>query len=99
MNQSDLLLRLSENKQRIFDLAIAHKAFEIKVFGSVARGDNNQNSDVDFLVSFNDKANLFDLIALKQDLENLLECPVDIATPSSLKQSIRTRVLSEAKDL
>jgi predicted nucleotidyltransferase len=66
------------------------------VFGSVARGDNRETSDVDLLVEFDKDRTLFDLIDLRLDLRDLLEVEVDIVTPNSLRY-LRDSVLAEAK--
>jgi predicted nucleotidyltransferase len=73
-------------------------ASNLRVFGSVARGDNQPESDVDFLVEFDKDRTLFDLIALRLDLRELLGVEVDVVTPNSLRY-IRDRVLAEARAL
>jgi uncharacterized protein len=87
-----------EKKAEILRLAETHGGHNIRVFGSVARGDNGQNSDVDFLVEFEKGRTLFDLIALKLDLQDLLGATVDVVTPNSLRY-VRERVLAEAQPL
>ncbi len=59
----------------------------MRVFGSVARGDNRENSDVDFLVEFEAGRTLLDLIGLKLDLQDLLGATVDVVTPNGLRYS------------
>jgi predicted nucleotidyltransferase len=88
----------SEKKAEILRLAETHGGHNIRVFGSVARGDNAENSDVDFLVEFEKGRSLFDLIGLKLDLQALLGSTVDVVTPNSLRY-IRERVLAEARPL
>jgi uncharacterized protein len=68
----------------------------LKIFGSVARGEDQPSSDVDFLVEMDERATLLDYVGLIQDLELLLGCKVDVAEPSSLHPLIRDRVLQEA---
>lgn len=87
-----------EKKAAILRLGEKHGARSMRVFGSVARGDNQQASDVDFLVEFEKGRTLFDLIRLRLDLRDLLGVEVEIATPNSLHY-IRDRVLAEAKAL
>jgi len=70
----------------------------VRIFGSVARGDNRDGSDVDFLVDFDAGRTLLDLIGLKLDLQELLGITLDIVTPNSL-QYVRERVLAEAQAL
>ena len=87
-----------EKKAAILRLAEKHGARSIRVFGSVARGDNQEASDVDFLVEFNEGRTLFDLIGLRLDLRELLAVEVDVVTPNSLRY-IREPVLAEAKTI
>ena len=92
----DMLRR--EKKAAILRLAAKHGARGIRVFGSVARGDNRENSDVDFLVEFEEGRTLFDLIGFRLDLCELLGVDVDIVTPNSL-QYMREPVLAEARPI
>jgi hypothetical protein len=84
-----------EKRAAIVQLGQRYGARNIRVFGSVARGDNQASSDVDFLVEFDKGRTLFDLIGLRLDLHDLLGVEVDIVTPNSLRY-IRERVLAEA---
>ena len=84
-----------EKRAEILRVAEVHGARNIRVFGSVVRGDNRDDSDVDLLVEFKEGKTLFDLIGLKLDLQNLLGATVDVVTPNSLRY-IRDRVLAEA---
>ena len=87
-----------EKRAEILRLAETHGARNVRVFGSVARGDNRENSDVDLLVDFERGRTLFDLARLKGALEDLLGVSVDVVTPNSLRY-IRDRVLAEALTL
>ena len=87
-----------EKKAEILRLAEMHGCHNIRVFGSVATGQNQPGSDVDFLVEFDRGKTLFDLIGLKLDLEKLLGVNVDLVTPNSLRY-VRDRVLAEALPL
>ena len=87
-----------EKRAEILRLAEAHGARNVRVFGSVVRADNRDDSDVDLLVEFDKGKSLLDLIGLKLDLENLLGANVDVVTPNSLRY-IRDRVLAEALPL
>lgn len=91
------------NKQHVLDTLSAHKdhldEFAVKalfLFGSVARDEATQASDVDFLVEFDRPVGLFTLLGLKAYLEALLGCAVDVGTPSSLRPHLREAVLKEA---
>jgi len=87
------------HKAAIYRLAESRGARNIRVFGSVARGEDDQASDVDFLVDLEPGRGLFDLGGLLMDLRDLLQAPVDVVTPSLLKARIRNRVLREAVPL
>ncbi|HEV2201200.1 MAG TPA: nucleotidyltransferase family protein [Bryobacteraceae bacterium] len=84
-----------EKREEILRLAAQHGARNIRVFGSVARGENRDASDVDFLVDFEPGRTLFDLIRLRLDLRELLGAEVEVVTPGSLRY-IRDRILAEA---
>ena len=90
---------LQAKRQEILDLAAEHGASNLRVFGSVARGDAKQASDIDFLVDMEQQRTLFDYVALIQDLEDLLGCKVDVAEPDSLHPLIRERIMQEATPL
>ena len=76
---------VQEKRDAIHALAAQHRARSVAVFGSVARGEDTQASDIDFLVQFDSDASLSDLIRLQQDLEALLGCPVDVVSVGGLK--------------
>jgi uncharacterized protein len=77
-------------------IAAAHGAVNVRVFGSVGRGQQGASSDLDLLVGMAEGRNLFDLIALSNDLEESLGVVVDVVTEASLSPYIRDRVLDEA---
>lgn len=77
-------LILEQNREAIADLARAHKATSIAVFGSAARGDDTNDSDIDFLVDFESGSSLFDLLHLQDALESLLGCDVDVISAGGL---------------
>ncbi len=68
----------------------------LSLFGSVARGEAGEHSDVDLLVEFSQPIGIFQFVRLKRALEAVLGRPVDLATPSSLKPQLRDRILREA---
>jgi uncharacterized protein len=77
-------------------IAAAHGAGNVRVFGSVGRGEQDISSDLDLLVDMAEGRSLFDLIALSNDLEESLGVDVDVVTEASLSPYIRDRVLDEA---
>jgi predicted nucleotidyltransferase len=81
------------------ELRTAFKVQEIGVFGSVARGEQKESSDIDVLVGFDTDADLIDLIALSQFLEEHLRHKVDVVPRSALRPEMREQVLREVKYL
>lgn len=90
---------LRDKRAEIFAIAAKYGASNIRVFGSVARGEEHPDSDVDFLVEIEPGKSLLDQIALMQDLEELLGRKVDVAEPETLHERIRDRVLQDAVPL
>lgn len=89
-----------ENKRNdILRIAAQHGASNIRVFGSVARGEAEPESDLDLLIQLESGRSLLDLIAIKQDLEDLLERKVDVLTESAISPYLRERILREAVPL
>ena len=80
----------------VLRLCDKYGARNVRVFGSWARGENDESSDIDFLVEMEPGRSLLDLGGLQYELESLLRCPVDVVTERGLKQRIRERVLREA---
>ena len=87
---------VSVKREDILRVAADHGASNVRVFGSVARGDDDATSDIDFLVDMEAGRTLLDRAALLVALEDLLGRRVDVATERSLKDRIRDRVLREA---
>lgn len=77
-------------------IAAVHGAGNVRVFGSVGRGEQDGSSDLDLLVDMAEGRSLFDLIALSNDLEESLGVNVDVVTEASLSPYVRDRVLGEA---
>ena len=90
------LREVVRHREEILAVAARHGASNVRVFGSVARGEADDRSDIDFLVDLEHGRSLFDLAGLLVDLEDLLDRPVDVATVPGLKTRIRDRVLAEA---
>jgi uncharacterized protein len=79
-------------------VAARHHANRVRLFGSVARGDDRPDSDIDLLVDFDPDSSLFDLMRMTRELEELLGRPVDVVSAGSLKDRDR-HILSECVDL
>lgn len=90
------LRTLAEQRSEILTLADRYHAGDVRVFGSVARGDNTGASDVDFLIKPRLGCSLFHLGGFMEDLRDLLGCRVDLVTEDGLKPHLRERVLKEA---
>ena len=87
---------LQMHRRAILDLAARHGARNVRVFGSMARGEAGTESDVDFLVSMEPGRSLLDLGGLLLDLQDLLGRDVDVVTEKGLRSRVRDRVLDEA---
>ena len=92
MNINDI----KKKRVEIIRIAAEHGARNIRVFGSVARGDADEISDVDFLVEMEPGRSLFDLGGLLMELQEFLGCNVDVITERCLKDRIRDKVIREA---
>lgn len=90
------LKTITERRHEIVALARRHRAADVRVFGSVARGAEDSGSDVDFLIRPEPGCSLFDLGGLLEDLQDLLRCRVDLVTEDGLKPRLRDQVLREA---
>ena len=91
--------QLGARRGELIALADRYKAENLRVFGSVARGEANEQSDVDLLVHFRDGASLFDLIDLKEGVEKLLGVAVDVVSDGGLSPYLKDRILNEARSL
>jgi uncharacterized protein len=91
------VLRLE--RARILQAAVEHGARNVRVFGSVARGEEHGASDVDLLVDLAPERTLLDLVGLRLALEDLLVIDVDVTTLDMLKPTVRETVLREAVPL
>jgi len=87
---------LQEKREDILRIASRRGAYNVRVFGSVARGEADAKSDIDLLVDLEPGRSLFDLGGLLMDLQNLLGHEVDVVTERGLRERIRERVLKEA---
>jgi len=87
---------IKNHRNEILKISTRYGAKEIKIFGSVLRGEAKRNSDVDLLVELESGRSLLDIIVIKQDLEDLLRCKVDIVTEAALSPYIKDEVLNQA---
>ncbi len=92
-------MTIDRNREAILRIAAQHGARNVRVFGSVARGDDRADSDLDLLVEMEDGRSLLDLVGLEQQLEDLLRRDVDVLTDASLDPALRRRITAEARAL
>ena len=87
---------LQEKREEILALAARHKAHNVRVFGSVARGEDGPESDVDFLVEFEDGVRLMEQLTFMVELEGLLGREVDVCSLERLEPPIQEQARKEA---
>ena len=87
---------LGDKRSDILQLAAPHGARNVCAFGSLARGEARPDSEVDILIALDPERSPLDLVALKQDLEDLLACKVDVVTEAAVSPYIRPQVLRDA---
>ena len=87
---------LQTKREEILRIAAQYGAYNVRIFGSVARGEADSDSDIDLLVDMEPKRSLLDLAGLLVDLEELLGCKADVVPEDSLRKHIKDRVLKEA---
>ncbi len=95
-SQTDIRTLLREKREDILRITQRYGARNVRVFGSVARGEASPDSDIDFLVRFEPGVTLLDHAAMVRELETLLGRRVDVVSERALRERIRDRVLQEA---
>jgi len=94
MSLKDLI---HENREKILEITANHGAFNVRLFGSVARGEDTADSDIDFLIDYDlEKISSWFPVGLVYDLEDLLGRKVDVVSTKSLHEFIKDRILAEA---
>ena len=93
------LNNITEQREEILPIARRHGARNVSLFGSIVRGDATPESDLDVLVELDEDRSLLDHVALKQDLEDLLGCEVDVVTEKALHRQLKDRIHGEAVPL
>lgn len=89
-------LVLAMHREVIRRVVVAHRASNPRVFGSVVHGNDHDGSDLDILVEPTSETTLFDIGAIRHELIQLLNIPVDVLTPRALPEKFRATVLAEA---
>jgi predicted nucleotidyltransferase len=87
---------LAVHRESVRAVVSAHRATNPRVFGSVARGEDSDGSDLDLLVDPLPETTLLDIGAIRHELLQLLGVPVDVVTPGDLPESYRAHVVAEA---
>lgn len=90
---------LKIRRKEILETATRNGAVNVRVFGSVARGEDRPDSDIDLLVNLEPGRSLMDLARLLRELNTLLDHPVDVVTEAGLRSRIKNQVLKEARPL
>ena len=98
-NMTEIKQLLREKRKDILKITESHGAHTVHRFGAVVRGGTTATSDIDILVDLDAGYTLLDLIAIKQDLEDLLGHRVDVVTEAALSPYIKDRVLKEAEPI
>lgn len=88
-----------DKRHEVLALAAKRGASNVRIFGSVAKGTADQNSDIDFLVDLEQGRSLFDLGGLLMDLQQLFGRKVDVVTENGLHWYIKDRILREARPI
>lgn len=97
--RGDLVDRIVDKRNKILEICAKYGAGNVRIFGSCATDDYNESSDVDILVDFKGKFDFFALLDLKDELEKLMGCAVDVCTEAMLRSPIRESALKEAVPL
>ncbi|MBZ0097161.1 MAG: nucleotidyltransferase domain-containing protein [Sulfuricella sp.] len=87
---------LQSHREAVRQIVLQHHALNVRVFGSVLRGEDTDDSDLDLLVEPTPETTLMDIGAIRYELRKLLGIPVDVLTPKALPESFREQVLAEA---
>lgn len=90
---------LKDKREAILQLAEKHGAYNVRIFGSVVRGEAGPESDVDFLVAVETGRSLLDLVGLWQDLEDLLGRKVDVVSEGGVSPYLQDQIFAEAISL
>ena len=90
---------LAAKRNQVLALAAARGARELRVFGSVARGEDHEGSDIDLLISIPLGTSLLQIVGLQQEIEDALGMRVDLCTERELHPTLRPRILAEARAL
>ncbi len=91
--------RIKVDKRKLVSLCQEYNVTSLKIFGSIARGEEKVNSDIDILVKFENPISLLKLIQLEQKLSELFARKVDLVTEQALSPYIRSEILTNAREI
>ena len=91
--------RLEALKPQVLEVAKRYGALNLRIYGSIATGQEHPTSDLDLLIDLPKGQSLLDLISLRKELEDLLGCPVDMTEAENLHPLIRSQILEQALPL
>ena len=92
----NLMTLVQQNKNQILLISNRYGIKNIRLFGSIVRGEENENSDIDFLVELEMGRSFLDLVGYWQDLEEILNCSVDVVSENGLSPYLKEKILKEA---
>ncbi|MFP4395214.1 MAG: nucleotidyltransferase family protein [Anaerolineales bacterium] len=95
LTTENIISQLQQHKEQLQTAGVQ----SLSLFGSVQRGEANASSDIDLLVEFSRPVGLFEFVHLKQELEHILQRPVDLVTRDALRDSMKPTILKEAVDV
>jgi len=90
---------LQSHRKEVRDIVLNHRVQNARIFGSVIRGEDTDDSDLDILVDPTSETTLMDIGAIRYELRNLLGVPVDVLTPKALPIKFRDLVIKEARPI
>jgi uncharacterized protein len=93
------LTDVRRKRKHILAIAGRYGAYNVRIFGSTARGEQDNTSDIDFLVNFESDRSLFDHAGLMLDLQSLLGCEIDVVSENGLRPRVRENVMKDAVPL
>jgi len=91
--------QILKKREEILKTCAKYGAYDVRIFGSIARGEADELSDIDILVKFESGRTLLDHAGLVLELEKILKCKVDVVSEKGLKPRIKNRILKEVISL
>jgi predicted nucleotidyltransferase len=94
-----MIKSIEDKRDEILRIASRYGARNIRLFGSTGRGEGGPESDIDLLIDLEPGRSLLDLVAIKQDLQDLLGCKVDVVTEAAISPRIRDEIIHQAVNI